>query len=102
MNDKKKMSEEMLREAIYDAIREAAIECGKPYGVYEVNGEPYYDVCHNPDDALVQFKFDKGFIRDYLYICRFLDDFIDYYYENNVDEIIESIKSESSDKEWDV
>ena len=96
MNDKKKMCEEMLREAIYDAIREASIESGKSYGVYEVNGEPYYDVCHNPDDALVQFKFDKCFIRDYLYICRFLYDFIDYYYEHNIDDIVANIKADES------
>ena len=36
----KKISEELLKEAIYDAIREAAIEAGKrSYGVFEDNGE---------------------------------------------------------------
>ena len=34
---------------------------------------------------------------------RFIDDFVDAYYENNIDEIIEKIKNkESTDVEWDV
>ena len=104
MNCKKKISEELLKEAIYDAIREAAIEAGKrSYGVFEDNGEVYYDICKNPKDALAHFEFDKHFIETYLYAYRLIDDFIDCYYDNNIDDIVEKIKNkESSDVEWDI
>ena len=104
MKEKKKtISEELLKEAIYDAIHEAAFEPGKDFGIYEINGNPYSDVCYNPDEALAHFKFDKDFVRDYLLVCRFIDEFIDLYYENNIDDIVANIKSdESSDVEWDI
>lgn len=102
MKEKKKISEELLKEAIYDAIREAAIENGKSYGVFEHNGDLYYDLCDG-DDALVQFEFDKEFIKHYLYTCHFIDEFIDCYYENNIDDIVDNIKADKSAKvEWDI
>ena len=104
MKEKKKIiSEELLKEAIYDAIHDAAIENGKCYGVFENNGETYYDICETPEDSLVHFEFDKEYIKTYLYFCRFIDDFVDAYYENNIDEIIERIKNkESAEVEWDI
>ena len=99
----KKISEELLKEAIYDAIREAAIAPGKSYGIFENNGETYYDICENPEDALAHFEFDKEYIKTYLYVCRFIDDFIDTYYDNNIDDIVEKIKTkEFANVEWDI